>query len=183
MGTRYYRRFRMEINLRRVLLPEPVLPDGYYWCRFEPTLIDRHASVNYGSFHSEIDGTVFPCLADVRGCRMLMRELVLSDDFLPGATWLISRRTAEPGLPIDCGTIQGLATTDQLGSIQNVGVVRTHRGLGLGKALVLKALDGFKRTRRPRVSLEVTADNRAAVALYQSLGFERSRTLYRPIRG
>jgi ribosomal protein S18 acetylase RimI-like enzyme len=83
------------------------------------------------------------------------------------------------GIPEDCGTIQGLGPTEVVGSIQNVGVVPEHRGLGLGRALVLKSLEGFALARRRRIVLEVTATNRPAVELYRSIGFRTVRTMYR----
>ena len=60
-------------------------------------------------------------------------------------------------------------------------VVPEHRGQGLGRALMLQSLHGFRKAGMQRVSLEVTADNRPAVALYRSLGFRLTRTLYRPM--
>ena len=82
-------------------------------------------------------------------------------------------------IPDDCGTIQGIAVSDQLGSIQNIGVVPEHRGQGLGRALILKSLAGFALARMKRVVLEVTASNLVAVELYRGLGFRITRTMYR----
>ena len=65
------------------------------------------------------------------------------------------------------------------GSIQNVGVIPEHRGLGLGRALVLQALQGFVQVGMGITVLEVTADNIAAVQLYQSIGFRTIQVLYR----
>jgi ribosomal protein S18 acetylase RimI-like enzyme len=47
--------------------------------------------------------------------------------------------------------------------------------------LVLQSLHGFRQSGMQRVTLEVTADNRPAVALYRSIGFRLTRTLYRPM--
>ena len=67
------------------------------------------------------------------------------------------------------------------GSIQNIGVVPEHRGLGLGRALVVKSLQGFALAGIERVVLEVTANNLTAVELYRSLGFRVVRTMYRVV--
>jgi ribosomal protein S18 acetylase RimI-like enzyme len=72
-----------------------------------------------------------------------------------------------------------LSQSEQLGSIQNVGVVPEHRGRGLGRALVLKSLEGFALARLKRIVLEVTATNRPAVELYRSVGFHVVKTMYR----
>ena len=180
MGVTYYKRFRMEIDLNRVRLGEPVLPAEYEWVAWEPGLLERHAMAKYESFRAEIDSDVFPCLGDAAGCRNLMSEIVQRATFVPAATWLITCHVA-PGQSEDCATIQGVVQTGQWGAIQNVGVAPEHRGRGLGRALVLKSLAGFRTAGVPRVYLEVTARNTAAVQLYRALGFRLVRTTYKAV--
>jgi ribosomal protein S18 acetylase RimI-like enzyme len=68
-----------------------------------------------------------------------------------------------------------------MGAIQNVGIVAAHRCRGLGRALVLQALHGFRLAGLGRAFLEVTAENDPAVRLYHSLGFRRRKTLYKAV--
>ncbi len=182
MGMTYFRRFRMEFDIASLAVPEPVLPDGYEWVAWHKRVLERHALVKFQSFHSEIDARVFPCLAEIPGCSRLMSEIARQKTFLPGATWLISFRPNDFLTEVDCGTIQGMAHSRVLGAIQNVGVVPEHRGFGLGKALVLKALQGFRAAGLRRAYLEVTADNQPAVELYRSLGFRLTRTMYKAVQ-
>jgi ribosomal protein S18 acetylase RimI-like enzyme len=177
----YIRRFRMDIDLVSARLPQPVLPDGYRWLAWDSLLVNRHASVKYYSFRDEIDSRVFPCLGDFSGCKRLMQEIVRQDTFLADATWLITCDTVGFGEVADCGTIQGLGHSRSLGAVQNVGVVPQHRGLGLGRALVLKALHGFRSAGLERVYLEVTGENTPAVDLYRSIGFSLVRTMYKAL--
>ena len=172
----------MEIDLNGARPPEPKLPAGYRWVAWRRSLLDRHAAVKYRSFCGEVDAEVFPSLSTPAGCRRLMYEIAGQKSFLPQATWLIVYQPAEGGPCVDCGTVQGLAATPLLGSVQNVGVVPEHRGVGLGRALVLQALKGFRAAGLRRVYLEVTAENMPAVELYGSLGFRLSRTMYKPMR-
>lgn len=181
LTTSYYKRFRMEIDLRTASLPSPVLPAGYRWEAWCPDVLERHAWAKWESFRSEIDSQVFECLGDYIGCLRLMQEIYGRDTFLANATWLISEESTRGKVPHDCATIQGLAQAGQLGSIQNVGVVPAHRGLGLGRALVLKSLEGFRFAGMNRVYLEVTAQNEPAVELYRSLGFRVTRTVYKAV--
>jgi ribosomal protein S18 acetylase RimI-like enzyme len=60
-------------------------------------------------------------------------------------------------------------------------VLPAHRGRGLGTALLLKALEGFRRRGLGRAFLEVTAQNVAAVQLYRRLGFRCRKTLYKAV--
>lgn len=196
MGVMYFKRFRMEIDLLRTRLPDPVLPEGYAWVPWTPATLNRHADVKYESFRSEIDSEVFPCLGQPAGCRRLMGEIAQRNTFLPQATWLISCQLPpadaadeRPTMSLtysgwrmeDCGTIQGLAQPGAIGAVQNVGIVPQHRGMGLGRALVLKALSGFRDARMVRVYLEVTAKNTLAVQLYRSIGFRLTRTTYKSV--
>jgi len=181
MRTTYFKRLRMEINLRRVDLPESVLPEPYEWRAWHPVLIEAHARVKWESFRSEIDAILFPSFVDIAGCRRLMRDISHRRGFLPQSTWLISRAADGFGGPHPVATIQGVNLGWWRGSIQNVGVVPEHRGFGLGRALLLKSLQGFREQRIRKVSLEVTADNLPAVVLYEKLGFRHRRTSYRAV--
>jgi hypothetical protein len=181
MSVQYYKRFRMECDLTRGPLAEPVLPTGYAWESWQPGLVERHAWTKLQSFREEVDATVFECLGDYHGCLRLMREISQQAGFLPDATWLITRRGVGGLTPEDCGTIQAVKVTDTLGSIQNVGVTPAHRGMGLGRALVLRCLAGCRAAGLQRVGLEVTAHNIAAVALYRRVGFQVTRTMYRSV--
>ena len=176
--TQYFKRYRMEIQLDQSPVVPAALPDGYFWSSWNEADIERHAFAKFRSFRDELDSEVFSCLGDYYGCLRLMKEIAHQDAFLGPATWLISWMNQDHA-PQDCGTIQGIAVTDQLGSIQNLGVVPEHRGLGLGRALVLKALEGFQKAHLKRAVLEVTANNTSAVELYRSIGFCVVRTMYR----
>jgi RimJ/RimL family protein N-acetyltransferase len=190
MQTRYFKRYRMEIDFRRTMIPPPVLPEGYRWCAWHPCHFRRHAAVKWASFYREVDSRLFLSLATYRGCLELMRGIIRHEGFHPVSTWLIESveegMFGEAGMPEEtrhlrapaCGTIQGLRQSKVLGSIQNVGIVPEHRGLGLGRALVLKALAGFRAYGLVRVYLDVTADNHAAVELYRSIGFRHTKTRY-----
>lgn len=172
MAITYFKRFRMEIELGD-WLTEPRLPDGYHWIAWDDSLIGVHADAQFRSFTSELDSQVFPCLGDRYGCLRLLREIRRKVGFLPEATWLIGH-----GFDV-CGTIQGVIEPGPIGSIQNVGVVPEHRGVGLGRALVCRSIRGFYTSGVPRATLEVTAENAGAIKLYRSIGFRKARTLYK----
>lgn len=181
MNRLFCRRLRMEVDLRLMDLIEPSLPQGYRWIEWSPELLERHATVKWQSFQGELDGVIFQSLSGLKGCRMLMQYITQNVQFVPEATWLLVHDATDMGRSLDCGTVQGLAMTPELGAIQNVGIAQSHRSRGLGRALVEKALRGFQQFGLHQVSLEVTADNLAAVRLYSALGFRLTKTLFRDV--
>ncbi len=78
-------------------------------------------------------------------------------------------------------TVQGLIDNQRYGGIQNLGVLPEYRGLGIGWAILLKALDGFSAAGARRAFLEVTAKNELAVRMYRRLGFRSCKTIYREL--
>lgn len=176
----HFKRYRMTYPLSRPIW-EYQLPEGYQWLAWDHGLQDLHALVKHRSFQNEVDANVFPCFASRASCRKLMRDICGRDGFLPAATWLI----LAPGRANDslseraCGTVQGIGTEFGLGSIQNLGVVLEHRGLGLGRALLGKSLEGFQLCGMSEAMLEVTCDNFGAVRLYENLGWKIDQIVYK----
>ena len=172
----------MEIALRQRTLIEPPTPPGYMFLPWREELLDIHARVKHLSFREEIDAQVFPCFLDEGSCRRLMLAIVRKPGFLPDATWLaVFSHQREGKIQQDfCGTIQGIYDEDtKIGSIQNVGVIPAHRNRGIGQGLLYRCLLGFQKAGADRVSLEVTAENIGAIRLYQRVGFEIVRTVYK----
>ncbi len=168
----YFKRYKMEVDLRE--LPPPALLPGFSWLEWGDEQLTSHAEVLYESFHQEIDAVVFPSLGSFDGCVTLMTVVSRRMNFLADATWLV----AGPAGP--CGAIQALFERG-VGAIQNVGVTPAWRGRGIGEALVLQALHGFRRAGLGRGLLEVTAQNEIAQRLYRRLGFRRVKTLYKAV--
>lgn len=176
MQLLYYKRFVMEIDLRRHMV-EPQPPPGFFFVPYDDNILELHARVHYESFCDELDSALFPCFTDPAGCYFLMREIRRHPGFCAEATWLLA---GEDGL---AGSVQGVVDRQGVGGIQNVGVVPAWRGRGLGTALIRQALCGFCRVGAVRARLEVTAENSQAIRLYQQLGFRKMKTLYKTSAG
>ena len=178
---RYYKRYRMELDLCHWHGGIQPLPPGYRLLPWKPWLLEEHAEVKYASFHDEIDAHIFPCLGEYEGCRQLMEEIQEKKGFLPEATWLAQYVGMVPQHAQYCGTIQAIVTQHNRGGIQNIGVAPPHRGNGLGTTLLMASLRSFQQLGLRQARLEVTAVNRRAVRLYQRLGFRTIRTLYKTV--
>jgi ribosomal protein S18 acetylase RimI-like enzyme len=90
MGLTYFKRFRMEIDLRDRDFSSSRLPNGFYFVPWDSAQLEAHAEAKYLSFLGEIDSNVFPCLGEYGGCLRLMEEIVTKPGFLPEATWLVA---------------------------------------------------------------------------------------------
>jgi hypothetical protein len=172
-ALRYFKRYRMEIDLDR--LPSPKLPLGFEWIAWHDSLVEAHSQALFGSFDQELDTKVFPSLSSASGCYLLMSEIRRKPGFLPQATWMAANGNGA------CGTVQGVRERSGYGAIQNLGVSPRYRGLGLGEALLLQSLHGFRSAGLGRAMLEVTAENDAAIRLYRRVGFLRRKTIYKAV--
>ncbi len=177
MGLTYFKRFRMELDLEQPLFAAPPCPLSYQLVPYDDSLIREHAFAKFLSFRQELDANVFPCLGRRDGCLRLMREITRRSGFVPEATWLLRYQNPKTG-PEAIGTVQGLCG-DGWGGIQNLGICRLHRGHGLGTLLLHMAARGFRSVGLARLHLEVTTDNTAALRLYDRLGFQRARVVYK----
>ena len=181
MGLTYFKRYRMEIDLCDLRLPEYQLPSGYRLVPWRRSLLRCHAETKYRCFAAEIDAHVFPCLGEHSGCLRLMKEISRKPGFLPGATWLAAYQESDDEAVDYCGTVQGVRDKNGIGAVQNLGTTPEHRGQGLGSCLMMKSLDGFQRAGLRKAFLEVTTQNDGAVQLYERLGFRTVKTVYKAV--
>ncbi|WP_417850438.1 GNAT family N-acetyltransferase [Thalassoglobus sp.] len=177
----YLKRFRMEVDLRDAALPVPKLPEDFTFQPWHPATLPDHAFAKFESFQAEMDSQIFPALRSFIGCRELMQSIVTHSGFVPEATWLIKHEGTDFHSATACATIQGLSASLSVGAIQNIGVIPEYRGFGLGRALLLKNLHGFRACGFVRVYLDVSANNTAAISLYRSIGFKHIKTSYREV--
>ena len=179
---RYYKRFRMELDLRRWVAPATVSSGIHYRLHpWSPRLLAAHGEVKYQSFRDELDAVIFPCLGQLNSCVRLVREISDRQGFVPEATWLAEYVGAGPKRTEFCGTIQAIRISRSKANLQNIGVTPHHRGRGVAKALIAAACTGLQQVGVTRVSLEVTADNQLAISLYRRLGFRSVKTLYKAV--
>jgi predicted GNAT family acetyltransferase len=169
----YFKRYKMEVDLHN--LPPVQFPPQYRCAAWSADLLNTHAEVLYSCFQQEVDANVFASLSSHVGCLSLMTELSRKPNFMPDSTWLL----VGSGGP--CGTVQGVRERKGLGAIQNLGITASHRGQGLGEALLLQALHGFRRWGLAQAMLEVTAQNETAIRLYRRVGFRRAKTVYKAV--
>jgi ribosomal protein S18 acetylase RimI-like enzyme len=171
----------MQVDLRGAWRAQELspLPPGYELLPWDESLRESHARAKFESFRDELDTNIFSCLGNEEGCRRLMRDISFRDGFLPESTWLLVKKSPDRRTAIPCGTIQAIRVAPRIAAIQNVGVIPSHRGLGLGARLVNQALQGMRACRIDFGQLEVTAQNLGAIRLYERIGFARLKIVYK----
>ena len=179
MPVTYFQRYRMRYDLWQGVRDPVPAPENYHFRHWSPKLLQHHAEVKFRSFRNEMDANVFPCLGDADGCMRLMKEISNRQGFVPEATWLVQYQNPQTGKLENCGTVQGIRSQTDVGAIQNIGIVSSHRGHGLGSQLMDQCLRGFQEAGVRFVTLEVTSHNTGAMRLYQRLGFEVLKTVYK----
>ncbi|WP_340377917.1 mycothiol synthase [Streptomyces sp. SS7] len=160
--------FRELRQLRRPLsglaLPEPVLPAGVTVRTFEPGRDDAAwLAVNAAAFaHHPEQGSLVQRDLDDRKAQAWFDPagffLAFRGDELIGFHW--TKVHAE----------------EQLGEVYVLGVAPGAQGGGLGKSLTTIGLRHLANQGLPTAMLYVDADNKAAVAVYEGLGFVTHET-------
>jgi ribosomal protein S18 acetylase RimI-like enzyme len=169
----------MEANLHLLGRPSPLRDEGISLLPWSKSLVRDHAKAKFESFRDEMDASVFPCLGRKDGCLQLMNDLASRNDFVPESTWLAVHQATGDKNSLPVGTIQGLRVDREHGSIQNIGIIPSFRGLGIGSTLIIKALAGFAAVGCKTASLEVTVQNFGAIRLYEKLGFRRADVVFK----
>ncbi|MEV5725505.1 MULTISPECIES: mycothiol synthase [Streptomyces] len=160
--------FRELRQMRRPLtgpeLPEPVLPAGVSVRAFEPGRDDAAwLAVNAAAFaHHPEQGSLTQRDLDDRK----------AEPWFDPAGFFLAERDGE---------LVGFHWTkvhaeERLGEVYVVGVAPGAQGGGLGKALTLIGLRHLAEKGLPAAMLYVDADNKAAVAVYEGLGFTTYET-------
>ncbi|UCD57268.1 MAG: GNAT family N-acetyltransferase [Candidatus Hydrogenedentota bacterium] len=166
LGFMSCRRVQMQRKLTR-RIPRSSVPTG---CTLEtPTIRDADAlrSVVYHGYFSEIDGYLFPDIAAV------CSDGTLFEEFLSGSA--IDQRASVVARVQDyaCGCVIVLSEEGRRrGLIGVVTVVPNMRRRGIARAMLQHVIHSLQENRIGRAALAVTVENRPALSLYSSLGFE-----------
>jgi len=145
----------------------PELPSGY---AFEPVVQDDESSIaafvavrnrNFREVHGSSDARP----EDIQ-------DFVASKEFIPGG--LLILRDPESN---SCGTLRVERDDDGTAFIGTISVDIAHRGKGLGKAIINKAVQVARQAGFTEAFLSVNATNKTALGLYEHNGFTVAKAM------
>jgi len=147
-------------------LTEPVSPQGreHHLRPLRREDLPAAARIIHASHEGSLDAALNLTYATVASCRSFVETLVLRSGcgrFDPEASWIVD----------GTGVILASHLSACNGHVCQVSVVPEAQAKGLGKALMIAALDAFRRQGLKSASLSVTVDNSRAYELYRRLGF------------
>ncbi len=172
---RVYIRTFMEVDLGRIArLPEgrpsyAVLIDS--WTERKQ---DDAASLIAAAYQGHIDAEINDQYRSPAGARRFLTNIIQypgCGSFFQPASFL----ALEQGSGRLCGVCLSSLVHSDVGHITQVCVSKSVRARGVGYELIRRALESLARHGCRKASLTVTSANREAIALYERMGFRRSR--------
>ncbi|MFF9286862.1 mycothiol synthase [Streptomyces griseosporeus] len=164
LGLTLFRELRqMRRSLTDLDLPEPVLPEGVTVRTFVPGQDDAAwLAVNAAAFaHHPEQGSLTQRDLDDRK----------AEPWFDPAGFFLAERETDAGRDLVGFHWTKVHAEEQLGEVYVLGVAPGTQGGGLGKALTTIGLRHLAAQGLPTAMLYVDADNKAAVSVYERMGF------------
>lgn len=147
-------------------LPDPVWPDGIVPVPFRLGIDDEDLHEMIYSFWTDVPGHTHRPIDE-------WRSWILAGSWYDADLIVVAR--SDDGRGPFQGSVVARTFTGGVGWVSQLGVARTARGLGLGRALLIESCRRLG-TKEPRIiGLGVEAENSSALGLYRSVGFEVAR--------
>lgn len=136
-------------------IPAPTLPDGFTIRSVTAADADQLAAIRNSSFGGNWTGEGY------------QRQVMQCPDYHPQRELV----TVAPNGQVAAFTVIRFDEVNKVGLFEPVGTHSDFRRLGLARAVMLQGLREMQRHGMTTASVEHTAENGPALALYQSLGF------------
>jgi ribosomal protein S18 acetylase RimI-like enzyme len=132
------------------------------------------AALIANAYEGHVDGHINDQYRSTAGARRFLHNIVQypgCGSFYPAGAWLAWRR--------ETGRLCAMCLTsmvgDRAGHITQVCVAPVNRGEGIGREILSRSLESLREAGCRQASLTVTASNRNAIGLYESMGFRIQR--------
>jgi ribosomal protein S18 acetylase RimI-like enzyme len=132
------------------------------------------AALVANAYEGHIDGHINDQYRSIAGTRRFLQNIVQypgCGSFYAPASWLAWRR--DTGRM--CAASLASMVAHDAGHITQICVAQSSRGEGIGREVLSRSLVSLREAGCRQVSLTVTASNRNAIGLYESMGFKVER--------
>lgn len=147
-------------------LPSPTWPHGIALAPLRLGIDDDELHDMIYSFWTDVPGHTFRPIDE-------WRALMLSGSWFDPELVILARGDGGVGPVVGCALTRTFA--GKMGWVSQLGVTRSARGLGLGRAILVEACHRLATNSIDMIGLGVEAENANALGLYRSVGLDIAR--------
>jgi len=169
-GFRLHTRKFMLLNLRQAEEPAPGIDSGLRLDRWSDRYFEPCAKLIYLAYANHVDGEINDQYRSRHGALKFLKNII----HLPGCGQFLANASFVLRHPGSDELVAAVLTSEVAGGVGHTTqlcVQPGFQGHGLGRALMQTSADALRSMHYKELSLTVTAENRAAVRLYEKLGF------------
>jgi ribosomal protein S18 acetylase RimI-like enzyme len=169
-GFRLYTRQFMLFDLLKKSEAMPSSNSGLRIDRWNDRFFEPCAKLIYLAYANHVDGDINDQYRSRNGALRFLKNIILlpgCGQFLPSASFVLRH----PGSDDLAGAVLTSEVSPGIGHTTQICVQPGFQGHGLGRMLMLAAADALRAHKFRELTLTVTSENRAAVHLYERLGF------------
>ena len=170
LGFKLYIRQFMLLDLNKELDTPSGATTGLRLSRWNDRYFDPCAKLIYLAYANHIDGDINDQYRSKAGALRFLKNIILlpgCGQFVPGASFVLHL----PGSDDLLGAVLTSEVSPGVGHTTQLCVLPGHQGHGLGRALMITAVDALRGLKFHELTLTVTSVNHGAVQLYEKLGF------------
>jgi len=169
-GFRLYTRQFMLLDLPSFPESGAGASAGMRLDRWHDRYFDPCAKLIYLSYANHVDGEINDQYRSRSGALRFLKNIILlpgCGQFVPSASFVLRQAGGDELI----GAVLTSEVSPGVGHTTQICVLPGYQGHGLGRMLMLTAIDTLRTMKFNELTLTVTADNITAVRLYEKLGF------------
>ncbi len=169
-GFHLYTRQFMLLDLQNVHETKPGASAGMRLNRWNDRYFEPCAKLIYLAYANHVDGEINDQYRSRSGALKFLKNIILlpgCGQFVPGASFVLH----EPGSDDLVAAVLTSEVSPGVGHTTQLCVLPGYQGHGLGRMLMQTSAEALCSMKFRELTLTVTSENRAAVQLYENLGF------------
>jgi ribosomal protein S18 acetylase RimI-like enzyme len=169
-GFHLYTRQFMLLDLHKQLEAKAGVSAGMRLNRWNDRYFEPCAKLIYLAYANHVDGEINDQYRSRSGALKFLKNIILlpgCGQFVPSASFVLH----EPGSEELVAAVLTSEVSPGVGHTTQICVLPGYQGHGIGRMLMQTSAEALNAMKFRELTLTVTSDNRAAVQLYENLGF------------